>query len=56
MAVEHKEPNTTECGPHCGIKDKYSGHCADCHYGVAHGNARPVQGDGQGRVTQWETQ
>jgi len=22
---------TSECGPHCGIKDGYEGHCDRCH-------------------------
>lgn len=40
MAVEFKEPDKKECGPHCGIKDKRKeAHCTDCHYGITHGNA-----------------
>lgn len=35
---------TDECGPHCGVDDRGRGpeawHCAGCHDGITHGNAR----------------
>jgi hypothetical protein len=30
---------TERCGPHCGVKDKITGHCTGCHAKLDHGNA-----------------